>query len=107
MPSSKETRSGPVSEAVLKIVHAFSDEGRRQEVRALAAQVAQIERENDILRGIAAKIMPCHYCGVKEIGLCPHGFPGCSLADDMQAGEDCMAGEIQRLRAELSKQKGE
>ena len=43
----------------------------------------RLERENTTLRAIAAKVMPCHYCGADNIGKCPHGFPGCSLADDM------------------------
>lgn len=47
----------------------------------------QARNENDILRGIAAKIMPCHYCGAEEIGRCPYGFPGCALADDLMQAD--------------------
>jgi len=45
----------------------------------------RLKKENTILRGIAATVMPCHYCGVDDIIRCPHGFPGCSLADDLMA----------------------
>ena len=62
--------------------------------------VKRLTAENDTLRLIAAKIMPCHYCGVDQLAKCPHGFPGCSLADDMLCGGEPMAFEIQRLRAE-------
>lgn len=48
-----------------------------------AARLATLEAENDMLRGIVAKIMPCHYCGVEEIAKCPSGFPGCALGDDL------------------------
>lgn len=64
-------------------------------------ETARLRKENDILRAIASKVMPCHYCGVASIGKCPHGFPGCSLADDMMAGDECMSAEIQKLRREV------
>jgi hypothetical protein len=64
----------------------------------LEAEIARLTRENDCLRAIAAKIMPCHYCGVDEVAKCPRGFPGCALMDDYQGGEDMMVTEIQRLR---------
>lgn len=64
-------------------------------------ELERFRKENDILRGIASKIMPCHYCGVDSIAKCPHGFPGCSLADDMSCAEDCMAQEIIKLRKEI------
>lgn len=60
----------------------------------------QFRKENDILRGIASKVMPCHYCGVKNIAECPHGFPGCALIDDVMAGEDT---HVKELRARLEK----
>lgn len=50
---------------------------------------AILENENTALRAIASKIMPCHYCGVDQIAKCPHGFPGCSLMDDLIAGDYC------------------
>lgn len=46
-------------------------------------EVEQLRKENTILRGMVAKLMPCHYCGAAEILKCPYGFPGCSLADDL------------------------
>lgn len=64
--------------------------------------VLLLEGENSTLRMITTKIMPCHYCGVDDIAKCPHGFPGCSLADDIATGEDAMAAEIQKLRNEIS-----
>jgi hypothetical protein len=77
-------------------VNATGDEGGRP----ICLEVIRLRAENDTLRLIATKIMPCHYCGVDELGKCPHGFPGCSLADDMMCGGEPMAFEIQRLRAE-------
>ena len=67
---------------------------------SITQELERLRKENDILRGIAAKVMPCHYCGVDNIGKCPHGFPGCSLMDDVMAAEDCMAKEIVALRTE-------
>lgn len=59
----------------------------------------ELTRENDILRGMVAKVVPgCHYCG-KDIAQCPHGFPGCSLADDIMAGDDT---EMRKLIQELT-----
>lgn len=57
--------------------------------------------ENDILRGIASKIMPCHYCGVDAIAKCPRGFPGCALMDDVICAEERMAEELMKASAEL------
>lgn len=68
-------------------------------------ELERLRKENDILRGIATKIMPCHYCGVDHIAKCPHGFPGCSLADDLSCAEDCMAQEIIKLRKEINRLK--
>lgn len=59
----------------------------------------QLERENDILRGIATKVMPCHYCGVDSIAQCPLGFPGCALADDISVCEET---HIAGLRARIA-----
>lgn len=67
--------------------------------------IHKLRQENDILRGIAANIMPCHYCGVDNIAKCPRGFPGCGLVDDMMAAEDCMSGEIMDLRSQLEELK--
>ncbi|MDO8534709.1 MAG: hypothetical protein Q7S17_08225, partial [Xanthobacteraceae bacterium] len=53
---------------------------------------------NNILRGIAAKIMPCHYCGAADIALCPHGFPGCALADDLYPADAAQATWMRDLR---------
>lgn len=61
-------------------------------------RIAELERENDVLRGIASKVMPCHYCGAGEIAKCPHGFPGCALADDIFVAEESYSAEIKRLR---------
>jgi hypothetical protein len=76
----------------------------RPAVQALLAErdarIAELKAENDALRMIAAKVMPCHYCGVSEIARCPHGFPGCSLADDIVIGEMELAQALQSARAE-------
>lgn len=56
-----------------------------------SAEVQRLQRENDVLRGIATKIMPCHYCGAEELAKCPHGFPGCSLADDLFPADEAQA----------------
>ncbi len=31
------------------------------------ARLSELERENTILRGMVAKQMPCHYCGVDDV----------------------------------------
>lgn len=71
---------------------------------AIAPDMLRLTNENDALRAIAAKIMPCHYCGAADIAKCPRGFPGCALADDLLCGEQSMCTEILRLR-EVSKAK--
>lgn len=51
-------------------------------------KLLRFEKENTILRGMVAKILPCHYCGLDDISKCDYGFPGCSLADDLLCGEE-------------------
>lgn len=75
-------------------------EARVEESLKASAETERLRRENDILRGIAAKVMPCHYCGAKDIWLCPYGFPGCSLADDLSVCDDTMAQSLQEARAQ-------
>jgi hypothetical protein len=70
---------------------------------AMKEQIDRLRAENDTLRLIAIKVMPCHYCGAESLAKCPHGFPGCSLADDALCGEEPMAAEIQKLRAALTR----
>lgn len=65
----------------------------------IAAEISRLNAENTILRGIAAKIMPCQHCGVNEISKCPSGFPGCALADDLMAAEE-LHGEHLRTQLE-------
>jgi len=64
-------------------------------------ELERLRAENDCLRGIAAKVMPCHYCGAEEIAKCPHGFPGCALADDMFCAESSANAEVRTLRAKI------
>jgi hypothetical protein len=80
----------------------FDDDEEAVKLRQqAAAELAALRAENDTLRGIAAKIMPCHYCGVDEIAKCPHGFPGCALADDALNADEGAGPIIRRLRADL------
>lgn len=72
----------------------------RRELTAARAECERLCAENDTLRGIAAKVMPCHYCGVDNIAKCPHGFPGCSLADDVFCAEELYATELATVKAE-------
>lgn len=58
-------------------------------------------KENDTLRAIAGKVMPCMYCGVDSIIKCPYGFPGCSLADDVEAYEHTASACIRDLKARI------
>lgn len=67
----------------------------------MSLSLEQLVKENDALRAIAARQMPCHYCGVTEITRCPHGFPGCALADDLSCGEISANAEVRRLRTDL------
>lgn len=64
----------------------------------------EIEKENTFLRALAAKIMPCHYCGVDDIGKCPSGFPGCAMWDDLCAFEPEMLKEQAKTIRELQEQ---
>ena len=74
----------------------------RNHLPALLAEYDRMEKENTSLRRIAAKVMPCHYCGVEDIGMCPSGFPGCALADDMMMGDE---DQLAAVRAELAQAK--
>jgi hypothetical protein len=60
----------------------------------LLSELRSARAENAVLRGIAGKIMPCHYCGAGDIAKCPHGFPGCALADDMWAAQMAAPGRL-------------
>jgi len=71
-----------VQRAIAEAIFVAREEGRAEER-------ARVASELDVLRGLAAKVMPCHYCGVEEIAKCPHGFPGCALADDLMAADEC------------------
>ena len=64
------------------------------------SDLGRLTRENETLRGIAARIMPCHYCGAADISRCPHGFPGCALADDLMGFDACANRELREARAE-------
>ena len=64
-------------------------------------ELERLRAENDCLRGIASKVMPCHYCGAEEIAKCPHGFPGCALADDMYLAEESASFRLRKLRAKI------
>lgn len=80
-------------------------DGRFQFLRSGAPPVpllVQYRHENDSLRAIAAKVMPCHYCHVDDIGRCPHGFPGCSLADDLAGSESSANAQFRKLMTFLS-----
>lgn len=70
---------------------------------AIIALFATVRKENDILRGIAAKVMPCHYCRATELARCPHGFPGCALADDMMVADDTNYVELRQRLARLTR----
>lgn len=87
--------------------HPLTEEARAElKLKTLAArseaQIAELKRENDCLRGIAAKVMPCHYCGAKEIAKCPRGFPGCALADDMACAQDSLATALMEARKKIA-----
>lgn len=61
----------------------------------------ELFKENDILRGIVAKIMPCHYCGADNIARCPHGFPGCSLGDDLFVAEGLSGAAFREMQRKV------
>lgn len=51
-----------------------------------AKRIAELEQENDKLRGIIANApIPCIYCKLPkdDMAKCRSGFPGCARADDM------------------------
>lgn len=77
----------------------------RAELEKVRAENLRFQKENDVLRGIAAKIMPCHYCGVDSIGKCPSGFPGCALADDLTCAEECANKEVRKLTTALDSER--
>ena len=72
-----------------------------EEFNRFVEEAKNIEEENNCLRGIAAKVMPCHYCGAEEIAKCPHGFPGCALADDMYLAEESASMALRKLREKI------
>lgn len=73
-------------------------EVKREILRRMSSGEVSLRKENDILRGMAATLMPCHYCGAESLNKCPKGFPGCSLADDLLSGEAEIATELKQLR---------
>jgi hypothetical protein len=66
-------------------------------------ELLRLRGENDTMRALLCKIMPCHYCGAAEMVRCPYGFPGCGLMDDIQNGEISYAAELRRTRKALGK----
>lgn len=78
-----------------RFVDASSEEGPDNKLRQ--PLLSQFEKENTTLRAIAARVMPCHYCGATDIGLCPYGFPGCSLADDITVYDSLSGAALTRL----------
>ena len=70
------------------------------------SDLARLTRENETLRGIAARVMPCHYCGAAGLALCPHGFPGCALADDLMGFDACANRELREVRGERDRLRG-
>ena len=70
------------------------------EARRARASEATLREENDCLRAIASKIMPCHYCGLDDVSKCRSGFPGCALMDDRLGGDECANEVVRELRAE-------
>jgi hypothetical protein len=73
-----------VAEATRRECAEVAQEAIGENVRKTAA----LDAENTILRGMAARLMPCHYCKVDDIAECPSGFPGCALADDLIVADD-------------------
>jgi hypothetical protein len=64
----------------------------QEELDNLRKENGRLSRENDILRGMIAKLgKSCHYCGIEDISRCVHGFPGCALADDILVADDEVA----------------
>lgn len=68
------------------------------EIQDLKAQLAtekearvKAEAENNILRGLLPELnAACVYCGLKNMGECKSGFPGCAQADDIYCGQEEM-----------------
>lgn len=71
-----------------------------REARRARASEAALREENDCLRAIASKIMPCHYCGLDDVSKCRSGFPGCALMDDRLGGDECANEVVREIRAE-------
>ena len=71
------------------------------EMDKLQAELVRLRKENDTMRAIITKLMPCHYCGVDEIAKCPRGFPGCALADDILCYDTTWIQEFQVMRQAL------
>lgn len=76
-----------------------ADEDPHGECRS---EIHRLTKESDILRGMMSKVMPCHYCGVDEIAKCPHGFPGCALADDITVFDESANKECRELRSQIA-----
>lgn len=57
----------------------------------------ELQRENDTLRALLPNTeSKCPYCGLKNMGECRHGFPGCPWADDLLCGEEDHARDMLR-----------
>lgn len=70
-------------------------------------RIVELTCENDLLRGLTARLMPCRYCGVDDMTQCPSGFPGCGLGDDLMAFDATLTAlwreKIAMLEAEAEK----
>lgn len=84
-----------------------------------SAEVVRLSRENSHMRTLLAHVPDekCIYCGLDNMAKCPRGFPGCSKADDLIAGEDVeflrllgehrsLTAEVEGLRARITKMEG-
>lgn len=76
----------------------YYDKVKKEKSESAEEAVVRLRKENDVLRGIATKVMPCHYCGAEELAKCPYGFPGCSLADDLFPADETQAKWMEKLR---------
>lgn len=54
-----KTETEPLEEEVLRMVHAFYDEGRKDRVRNIATQIVNLKRKNQRLIGIAEGVLAC------------------------------------------------
>lgn len=72
----------------------------KEEEAKLRADAAEARKENDILRGLVAKVVgKCVYCGLEDKSKCLSGFPGCAWADDVLVGDDVFVKDlVVRLR---------